>query len=414
MLPLPHHANRRTDPLDSRPPAARPDDASGRRLGLRRAGPSRRADRGRGPVRAGDGRHAPGPRPRRLADVAPDAGRLGLQPAGPDRPGQRGRPAHGLDARAGPRTAGGHAAGLRRRPLHAAGERRDRGDRRGDRRPPMGAPARSAGGRLRLRRRQLAQQPQHRDLRPLHHQHQRRQLRVRPRRCDRRDRLGNEDLRLPGDAGRAQLGADRRRRQGDLRAELPAARGARVVRHRRSRRAHRRGAVAAADRAGSRRAGRRDLGRGTVRAARPRRHLDAGQLRPRAAPHLPGHVGHLAGPEVHARGRRKHAPLPQLDAGPRRRHRRDPLALPAHERPLGPRPSLRAHPARHRRRAQPGRGELDQPAHPAGRGPQGDDRHSRARPASSTPSTARPASSSGPPPPSPRTSSATSTARPAR
>ena len=210
-----HHANRQTDPLDGCSPAACPDDAPGRRRLLSRTSAGSGSDGGRGRVRAGDRRDAPGPRPRRLADVAPDAGRLGLQPAGPDRPGQRGRSAHGLDARAGARTAGGHAAGLQRRPVHAPGERRDRGDRRGDRRPPMGAPARSAGGRLRLRRRQLAQQPQHRDLRPLHHQHQRRQLRVRPRRCDRRDRLGNADLRLPGNAGRAQLGTDHRRRQGD-------------------------------------------------------------------------------------------------------------------------------------------------------------------------------------------------------
>ena len=58
-------------------------------------------------------------------------------------------------------------------------------------------------------------------------------------------------------------------------------------------------------------------------------------------------------------------PLPQLDAGPQRRRRRDPLVLPAPERPLGPRPSLRAHPRRHRGCPRPLAGELDQPA-PAG------------------------------------------------
>ena len=50
-------------------------------------------------------------------------------------------------------------------------------------------------------------------------------------------------------------------------------------------------------------------------------------------------VRHVAGAEVHARRHRQQAPLPQLDAGPRRRHRRAPLVLPAPERPLGPRPS---------------------------------------------------------------------------
>ena len=81
----------------------------------------------------------------------------------------------------------------------------------------------------------------------------------------------------------------------DLRAELPAAGRSRVVRDRGARRAHRRGAVAAADRARAGRAGGRDVGRGAVRGADPRRHLDTGQLRPRAPAVLPGHVGHLAG-----------------------------------------------------------------------------------------------------------------------
>ena len=53
-------------------------------------------------------------------------------------------------------------------------------------------------------------------------------------------------------------------------------------------------------------------------------------------------VGHLAGAEVHARRHRQPAPLPQLDAGSRRRHGCDPLVLPAPERPLGPRPPLRS------------------------------------------------------------------------
>ena len=95
-------------------------------------------------------------------------------------------------------------------------------------------------------------------------------------------------------------------------------------------------------------------------------------------------------------GDRQAAPVPQLDARARRRHGRDRLVLPAPERPLGPRSSLRADPARHGRRAGPGSGELDQPAAAARRGAQGGDRHSRQDRASSTPSTARPASSCGP------------------
>ena len=40
----------------------------------------------------------------------------------------------------------------------------------------------------------------------------------------------------------------------------------------------------------------------------------------------------IPGAEVHARRRRQAAPLSQLDAGPRRRHRQDRLVLPAHHR----------------------------------------------------------------------------------
>ena len=156
--------------------------------------------------------------------------------------------------------AGGDAAGLRRHPLHAERQRRHSGHRRGERRPRLGVPPRPAGGRLRVRRRQCPQHAEHRHLRPVHHQRQRRRLRLRARCGDRRDRMGDADLRLPGDTGRAQLRPDHRRRPGDFRAELPAARRAGVVRRRGARRAHRRGAVAAADGAGAGRAGRRDLG----------------------------------------------------------------------------------------------------------------------------------------------------------
>ena len=47
-------------------------------------------------------------------------------------------------------------------------------------------------------------------------------------------------------------------------------------------------------------------------------------------------------PKLHARRHRPDAPVPQLDARAGRGYGRDRLALPAHERPLGPRPPVRA------------------------------------------------------------------------
>ena len=111
-----------------------------------------------------------------------------------------------------------------------------------------------------------------------------------------------------------------------------------------------------------------------------RRHVGAWmvpELRPRAEPDLRGNVGYLPGPQVPPRRDGQPAPLPQLDARPRRRHRRHPLVLPAPERPLGPRPPLRAAAGRHRGCPRPGGGELDQPAAPAGGGAAGGDRDSR-------------------------------------
>ena len=203
-------------------------------------------------VRPRHRRDAPRSGPRGLADVAPHPRRVGLQPAGPDRPRQRGPAPHGVVARARDGAAGGHPARLPRRPLHAAVERRHRGHRRGDRRPDLAASPQPARRRLRLRRRQRPQQPQHRHLRPVHRQHQRRRLLLRARCRDRRDRLGDADLRLHGDAGGAQLGPHHRRRPRHLRPELPAPGRSRVVRHRGPRRADRRGAVEASDGAGPR------------------------------------------------------------------------------------------------------------------------------------------------------------------
>ena len=56
---------------------------------------------------------------------------------------------------------------------------------------------------------------------------------------------------------------------------------------------------------------------------------------PELDPRLRRHLGDLARAEVHARGDRPDPPVPQLDARAGRRHRRDRLALPAPERPLG-------------------------------------------------------------------------------
>ena len=80
-----------------------------------------------------------------------------------------------------------------------------------------------------------------------------------------------------------------------------------------------------------------------------RRLVDGAELRPRAEHGLRRDVGHLAGAEVHARRHRPDAPVPQLDARAGRRYGRDRLALPAHERPLGPRPPVRAPAGRHPR-----------------------------------------------------------------
>ena len=96
-----------------------------------------------------------------------------------------------------------------------------------------------------------------------------------------------------------------------------------------------------------------NMGRRAVRRAEACRHVDGAELRPRAELDLHRHVDHLPGPEVPARGCRPEAPLPQLHTRTRCRHRRDPVVLPAPERSLGPGPSLRASPRRHRRRPEP-------------------------------------------------------------
>ena len=101
------------------------------------------------------------------------------------------------------------------------------------------------------------------------------------------------------------------------------------------------------------------------------------ELRPGAGAGLHRDVGDLAGAEVLHRRGRPGAPVPQQHAGPRRQHRRDPLVLPASERPLGPGSPLRAAARRHGRGPRPGPRELDQPPAPPGRGAAGADRRPR-------------------------------------
>ena len=170
-------------------------------------------------VRAGHRRDAAGASARRLAHVAPHPGRLGLQPARSDRPRQRRRPAPGLVPRpARRRAAAGHAAGLRRRPLHAEPERRHPGHRRGHRGPALGVPAAAARRRLRAHHaRRVHDQPQPRHLRRVDHRHQRRRVRLRPRRKDRRAGMGDSGARLPDPSGQSEHRADHRERQGHLR-----------------------------------------------------------------------------------------------------------------------------------------------------------------------------------------------------
>ena len=78
--------------------------------------------------------------------------------------------------------------------------------------------------------------------------------------------------------------------------------------------------------------------------------------------HLHRHVGHDSGAEVHLGRRRQAAPLSQLDAGAEPGRRQDRLVLPASERSLGSRSSVRAPARRHGRRARRERGRVDQPA----------------------------------------------------
>ena len=144
-----------------------------------------------------DRRGAARSEPRRLADVAPDARRVGLQPPRPHRPAERGRAPHGVVPRPHRRAAAGNAPRARRRDVHAEPQRRHPGDRRGLRRPALGAPPGGARRHLRLHLRPVGEQPQPGHPRHVHPRHERRRPRVRARRGHRTAGVGDADRRLP-------------------------------------------------------------------------------------------------------------------------------------------------------------------------------------------------------------------------
>ena len=181
-------------------------------------------------------------RSRRLAHVAAHAEPLGLQPARANQSSQRRPAAVGLDAAARAGCAGRHAARLQGHDVLPEPERHHASVRRGYRRLAMGVPAAGPGRQQRLHPVPV-DQPQPRDLRHEHPRQWRRQFRVRDRRAHRQARVGDDDLRLSARRA-AQLGSDRRERQGHLRTQLRARGRAGSLRDHRVRRDHRQGSLA--------------------------------------------------------------------------------------------------------------------------------------------------------------------------
>ena len=138
---------------------------------------------------------------------------------------------------------------------------------------------------------------------------------------------------------RVERRSDHRQRQGDHRSSVPARRRQRRLHRHRARRQDGQGSVAHADDPAARRARQRDLGRRADDRTLARGQLDGAELRPGDEPDLRRHVGDDSGAEVHAGRQRQDLPVPQLHAGPERRHRQDRLALPARRRSLGSRSS---------------------------------------------------------------------------
>ena len=167
------------------------------------------------------------------------------------------------------------------------------------------------------RRSERRHQPEHRHLRPLHHQHQRRRVRLRTRRRDGRDRVGTQIFDC------TEISA--------LHSSGPIIADGKVISGRSCGRPEACVIVAHDARTGEELWRRRTIpapgepGDETWGGVpfEERRHVGTwmppsyDHELPRAAPGLPGHIGDGAGPEVHARRRRQSAHLPQLDPGPR-------------------------------------------------------------------------------------------------
>ena len=160
-----------------------------RSLGRGRAGGLRA---GTGSHSAGHRRGAAGAESGRVADVAPDPRWLGLQPARSGQPRQRGRPPDGLVARPSAGPSAGDAASSRRRAVHAEPARHHSGDRRGHRRPDLGAPARPPGRSGRLHDWHVDRhEPQHRHPWRADNRHEHGRPHFRAERGDRRGSVGH-------------------------------------------------------------------------------------------------------------------------------------------------------------------------------------------------------------------------------
>ena len=290
---------------------------------------SRPGRRAAGPDHTRHRRRAPGSAPRGLADVAADPSTRGAT-----------APSTRSTAATSPRSAmvwsRGLSAGLQQgtppRPRRACCTCRTRATS-SRRSTPL--PATSSGKYRRDRPDDLADymigslvdtKPQPRHLRQPDHRHQRRRLRLRPRRRNGRTGLGDRDPRLPGPPRQPDFRPHHRQREGDFPAGAATPRGGPPrLRNRRPRRGD--GARSCGGRRlipGPGEPGNETWGsvpfeeRGHVGA------VDGAGLRPGAEPGLHRDVRHLAaGAEVLSRRNREHPPLPQLDAGPRRRHGRD-------------------------------------------------------------------------------------------
>ena len=342
-------------------------------------------------LRAGHPRHAGQPAAGRLADAQPHLRRAALQSARPGQPRQCQRAQDGVDARAHRRHPGNHADRRPRGDVCGQPERRRAGAQRHQRRPDLGILARDPQGDGRRHRRADArahQRPRH-----LRGPGVLRRARRRPggARCqDRQDALGDQGSRVQG-SDSIDLGADRRRGQGDHRPHL---RDAGRLLHRGARRQDRQRALEILSHARARRAGRRFMGQRAARATDCEQLGPAGLLRSGAQGALLGDRQSQAVDPLEAsrQHRRRSAlgavrALQQLHRCARRRDRQSGLVLPASAgRRLGPRPYPRANPRSHRHQSRPHGGEVDQSQHSAragarrgGRGG-GGRRHLAARP----------------------------------